>query len=44
MEVLNRIGRMKYLTEDHFGTECAAIMTALEKEYAELLKGDDYDA
>jgi len=44
MEVLNRIGRMKYLTEEHFGKESAAIMTALANEYAELLKGDDYDA
>ncbi|MFH0993825.1 MAG: V-type ATP synthase subunit A [bacterium] len=44
MEVLNRIGRMKYLTEEHFAKESAAIMAALENEYSDLLKGDDYDA
>ena len=44
MEVLNRIGRMKYLTEDHFDVEAASIMAALDSEYAKLLKGDDLDA
>ncbi|MDP3130532.1 MAG: hypothetical protein Q8N15_04250, partial [Bacillota bacterium] len=44
MEVLNRIGRMKYLTEDHFDVEAASIMAALESEYAKLLKGEDLDA
>ncbi|MFA5006617.1 MAG: V-type ATP synthase subunit A [Candidatus Izemoplasmatales bacterium] len=44
MDVLNRIGRMKYLTEDHFEAESASIMAALEAEYQNLLKGDDADA
>jgi len=44
MEVLNRIGRMKYLTEDHFDAESASIMASLDAEYGELLKGDDVDA
>ncbi|MGD9605515.1 MAG: V-type ATP synthase subunit A [Bacilli bacterium] len=44
MEILNRIGRMKYLHEDHFDEECQQIMTSLEKEFQDLQRGDEFDA
>jgi len=43
MEVLDRIGRMKYLKEDHFDEECAKIMAALDQEFQELQRGDEFD-
>jgi len=43
MEVLDRIGRMKYLKEDHFDEECAKIMATLDQEFQELQRGDEFD-
>jgi V/A-type H+-transporting ATPase subunit A len=43
MEVLDRIGRMKYLKEDHFDEECAKIMAAWDQEFQELQRGDEFD-
>lgn len=44
MEILDRIGRMKYLKEDHFDEECLQIMKALDKEFQDLQRGDEFDA
>ncbi len=43
MEVLDRIGRMKYLKEDHFDEECSKVMDALDREFQELQRGDEFD-
>ncbi|HQC74381.1 MAG TPA: V-type ATP synthase subunit A, partial [Bacilli bacterium] len=44
MEVLERIGRMKYLKEEHFDEEYQQIMKALDQEYQDLQRGDEFDA
>ncbi len=44
MEILDRIGRMKYLKEDHFDEEFQQIMKALDKEFQDIQRGDEFDA
>ncbi|HBP25570.1 MAG TPA: V-type ATP synthase subunit A [Acholeplasmatales bacterium] len=44
MEILERIGRMKYLREDHFDEEYKQIIQSLEEEYQSLQRGDESDA
>ena len=43
MEVLEQIGRMKYIKEDEFKTQYDAINLGLTEEYQRLLKGDEDD-
>ncbi len=44
MEILEKIGRMKYLREDHFEEEYKKIIQSLEEEYQSLQRGDESDA
>ena len=39
MKVLERIGRMKYIEEDKFNTECNAIYQEIDAEYETLMGG-----
>jgi V/A-type H+-transporting ATPase subunit A len=41
MKVLERISRMKYLTEIEFDEQSKDIMKELDREFQELMKGDD---
>ena len=44
MNVLEKIGRMKYIKEEDFNQEAEQIMNQLEQEYQELTRGDDFYA
>lgn len=44
MQVLERIGRMKYIHEDKFTSEYQSIMDEMNQEFQELMKGDDFYA
>lgn len=42
MKVLERIGRMKHIKEVDFDNEYQSIISELENEFQELMKGDDF--
>lgn len=44
MKVLDKIARMKYITEDNFNTESNQIMMELDNEYQRLFKGEEVNA
>ena len=44
MQVLERIGRMKYIHEDKFTSEYQSIMDEMNQQFQELMKGDDFYA
>jgi V/A-type H+-transporting ATPase subunit A len=41
MNVLEKIGRMKYIKEDDFNQEAEKIFDELNNEFEELMKGDE---
>ena len=43
MEVLEQIGRMKYIQETEFKTQYEEINNEMNEEYQRLLKGDEDD-
>jgi V/A-type H+-transporting ATPase subunit A len=44
MNILERIGRMKYVVEDEFSKEFEEVLTEMNKEFEELRKVDDFYA